>query len=153
MELAAKTIVELFREIHRQMAEEVRDQKAEALTWVPAGETNSVSTLVVHTLGSERETLLYLTGQQSDRDRAAEFTAHVDSAEALLSRIEDADRSLDEFGRTVRTEDLSDERLNPRRGPNTGIYWLLNNYGHAREHLAHLQLTKQLYLTDRFSRG
>jgi hypothetical protein len=24
-------------------------------------------------------------------------------------------------------------------------YWLIQNYGHAREHLAQIQLTKQLY--------
>jgi hypothetical protein len=130
------------------MAEEVGDMNAEALSWVPAGETNSVSTLVVHALGSELETLRYVTGLGSDRDRDAEFTARVDSATALLERIREADASLDQLGGTIRSDDLSEERLNPRRGPNTGIYWLLNNYGHAREHLAHLQLTKQLYLTD-----
>jgi hypothetical protein len=32
------------------------------------------------------------------------------------------------------------------------MYWLLHNYGHAREHLAHIQLTKQIYL-DRVGKG
>ena len=29
--------------------------------------------------------------------------------------------------------------------PRPGIEWLITNYGHAREHLAQIQLTKQLY--------
>ena len=31
------------------------------------------------------------------------------------------------------------------RAPRTGLFWLLNSYGHAREHLAQLQLTEQLF--------
>jgi hypothetical protein len=27
----------------------------------------------------------------------------------------------------------------------TGLTWLVGNYGHAREHLGHIQLTSQLY--------
>ena len=31
------------------------------------------------------------------------------------------------------------------RDPQIGLHWLLNNYGHAREHIGHLELTAQLY--------
>ncbi len=30
----------------------------------------------------------------------------------------------------------------------SGLTWLVGNYGHAREHLGHIQLTKQLYLAE-----
>jgi hypothetical protein len=42
-------------------------------------------------------------------------------------------------------EDLVAIRPRGDRPPQTGLHWLLSNYGHAREHLAHIQLTKQLY--------
>jgi len=29
--------------------------------------------------------------------------------------------------------------------PQSGFFWLMRNYGHLREHLAQIQLTKQLY--------
>ena len=31
------------------------------------------------------------------------------------------------------------------RPPRAGLVWLFENYGHAREHLAQMELTKQLY--------
>jgi len=31
----------------------------------------------------------------------------------------------------------------------TGLTWLVGNYGHAREHVGHIQLTKQLYQAPR----
>ena len=46
-------------------------------------------------------------------------------------------------------EDLATRRVRPsavrNRTPRTGMFWLVNSYGHAREHLAQLQLTKQLF--------
>src|SRR5215207_9472705 len=41
--------------------------------------------------------------------------------------------------------DRDAERPRGERGPQTGLHWLVTNYGHAREHLAHIELTKQLY--------
>jgi hypothetical protein len=37
--------------------------------------------------------------------------------------------------------------MRPRgdRPPKLGLEWLVSNYGHAREHLAQIELTKQLY--------
>ena len=84
-----------------------------------------------------------------DRDRASEFSAPVEDAEELLSRIDATDRLLRESGPQITEEDLATLRVRPsavrNRTPRTGLFWLLNSYGHAREHLAHIQLTKQLF--------
>ena len=40
---------------------------------------------------------------------------------------------------------LSADRPRGDRPPQPGLVWLLTNYGHAREHLAQMELTKQLY--------
>ena len=142
------TFVSLYRDIHDQLQEEVSDLDTTALTWVPGPDMNSISTMVVHLLGSEGEVLRIVRGLPSDRDRPAEFAANVGDAQELLSRIQETDRLLQELGPQITEEDLATSRVRPsavRNEPQTGLYWLLNNYGHGREHLAQLQLTKQIF--------
>lgn len=83
------------------------------------------------------------------RNRASEFSARVEDPEELLSRIAALDQLLEESGPQITDEDLATLRVRPSavrdRTPRSGLFWLLNSYGHAREHLAHLQLTKQLF--------
>jgi hypothetical protein len=142
------TFVSLYRGIHEQLQEEVSDLGGTALTWVPGPDTNSISTLVVHLLGSEADVLRVVRGLPSDRDRAAEFIPNETDAEELMRQIEATDRLLKELGPQISEDDLAMSRVRPSAlsdEPRTGLYWLLNSYGHAREHLAQLQLTKQLF--------
>jgi hypothetical protein len=145
----ADTFVFLHRQIHDQLREEVSGLSGPALSWTPGSDTSSISTLVVHLLGSETEVLQIVRGLPSDRDRASEFSAHMGNHEELLSRIHDTNRLLEEVGPQITDEDLATPRVRPsavrNRTPQTGLFWLLNSYGHAREHLAQLQLTKQLF--------
>ena len=64
-----------------------------------------------------------------------------DEAEAVIKIIAPVE---DAIHAQITAEDL--EAARPRRTspPETGLHWLVTNYGHAREHLAHIQLTKQL---------
>jgi hypothetical protein len=145
----ADTFVSLYRRIHDDLREEVARLSPQALTWVPGPETNSISTLVIHLLGSEAEVLRIVRGVPSERDRASEFSARVEDPDQLMRRIDDADRLLGDLGPDISAEDLSALRVRPsavnNRTPRTGLFWLLNSYGHAREHLAQLRLTKQLF--------
>ena len=145
MERSVATVVELFREVHQQIREVVADLDAEALAWTPGPETNPISVLVVHTLGSEADVLQVVRGIPHERDRDAEFVASSATADDLIARLDAADAFLDQHGPAITAEDLAARRERPPREPRTGAYWLFNNYGHAREHLAHIQLTKQLY--------
>jgi len=144
----ATTFVSLYWQIHAQLREEVADLDERALNWIPGPDMNSIATLVVHLLGSETEVLQVVRGLPSHRDRASEFSAHVDDPEELLGRIDTAARLLEALGPQISDEDLTSLRMRPsavkNRAPRPGLFWLLNSYGHAREHLAHLQLTKQL---------
>jgi hypothetical protein len=56
-----------------------------------------------------------------------------------------ADRELDEQLSAVTAADLTEPRPRGDRPPRPGLDWLVSNYGHAREHLAQIELTKQLY--------
>ena len=145
MEPSVSTIAELYKEVHQRIREIVTDLDAEALDWSPGPETNSISVLVVHTLGSEAEVLRTVRGLTSDRDRDAEFVGRPATAADLLARLDAADALLDEHASAITAGDLESMRERPTREPRLGRYWLFSNYGHAREHLAHMQLTRQLY--------
>jgi hypothetical protein len=139
-------IAEQFKVVHGQLREEVRGLSVEELNWKPAPETNSIAALVVHTLGSEAEVLRTVANVPGSRDRDAEFLATADDPDALLRRLDEADAFIDDLAARISTDDLAAMRQRGSRPePQTGLHWLVTNYGHAREHLAHIQLTKQLY--------
>jgi len=136
-------ITEQFKAVHDDLRKEVRGLDTESLNWKPAPETNSIAVLVVHTLGSEAEVYRVVANVPSVRDREAEFQVAENEAD-LLAKLDEADALIDDLAAQITAEDL--EAARPRRTspPETGLHWLVTNYGHAREHLAHIQLTKQL---------
>jgi hypothetical protein len=139
-------IAEQFKVVHGQLRDEVRGLSVEALNWKPAPETNSIAALVVHTLGSEAEVLRTVANVPGERDRDAEFLATADDPDALLRHLDVADAFIDDLAARITPDDLAAMRVRGLRPePQTGLHWLVTNYGHAREHLAHIQLTKQLY--------
>jgi len=103
----ADTFVLLYRQIHDELRQEVSALDPQALDWVPGPDTSSISTLVVHLLGSENEVLQIVRGLPSDRDRASEFSAQVEDPEDLLSRIDHTDRLLERVGPQITDEDLA----------------------------------------------
>jgi len=145
----AGTFVALYRQIHDELQREVSGLDPAALDWAPGPDTSSISTLVVHLLGNETEVLKIVRGLPSDRDRASEFSDPAKSPEELLGLIHATDRLLEELGSEITEEDLATLRVRPsavnNKTPRTGLFWLLNSYGHAREHLAQLRLTNQLF--------
>ena len=138
-------IAEQFKVVHGQLRDEVRGLSVEELNWQPAAETNSIAALVVHTLGSEAEVLRVAANVPGTRDRDAEFLATADDPDALLRQLDQADAYINEMAARITADDLAAMRPRGERGPESGLHWLVTNYGHAREHLAHIQLTKQLY--------
>lgn len=145
-ELLVATITGLYHDVHEQLREAVAGAGTQALHWAPGPDTNSMGTLVVHMLESEREMLRSVRGQPAPRTRDAEFAPHRSTHDELLARIAAADRDLDELCAGLTAGDLQELRTRPDKpAAQSGLFWLLRNYGHAREHLAHVQLTKQLY--------
>jgi hypothetical protein len=136
-------ITEQFKAVHEDLRKEVRGMDTESLNWKPAPETNSIAVLVVHTLGSEAEVYRIVANVPSERDREAEFKVAETEAD-LLAKLDEADALIDELAAKITAADLDDARPRRNNPPETGLHWLLTNYGHAREHLAHIQLTRQL---------
>lgn len=143
MEPVVAKITEQFKAVHDDLRKEVRGMDTESLNWKPAPDTNSIAVLVVHTLGSEAEVYRIVANVPSERDRAAEFQVAEGEAD-LLAKLDEADALLDDLASKITAADLEAARPRRQSAPETGLHWLITNYGHAREHLAHIQLTKQL---------
>ena len=135
---------EAFRELHAKLREQVQGLDPGTLNWRPLPLANSVAVLVTHTVGSELEMIRSVRQVPSTRDRDSEFKVESD-AERLLQMIDAADREMGELIAGLTSSDLTDDRPRGDRPPHSGLYWLVTNYGHAREHLAQIELTKQLY--------
>lgn len=140
----ATTVGALFRSVHDGMREQVRGMDHGTINWKPLPLANSIAVLIVHTLGSEREMIRAVRKLTTERDRDAEFKAELDAAD-LIALLDQADRELDEHLSALTADDLTEMRPRGDRPPKPGLEWLLSNYGHAREHLAQIELTKQLY--------
>ena len=145
MDPVVEKIAEQFQVVHGQLRDEVRDCTTEQLNWRPGPDTTSIAALVVHTLGSEAEVLRTAAKVEGDRDRDAEFRATATDAEDLIRQLDQADSYLEALAPRITAENLAEPLMRGERGPETGLHWLVTNYGHAREHLAHVQLTKQIY--------
>jgi DinB superfamily len=140
----ADTVGSLFRGVHQDVRERITGLDEEALNWQPLAEANSIAVLVVHTLGSEREMIRAVRRLPTQRDRPAEFKAQATAAD-LQALLEQADREMAEHASALTADDLTELRPRGDRPPRPGLEWLLTNYGHAREHLAQIDLTRQLY--------
>ena len=135
----------LYRELHDRLREQVRGLDRGTLNWRPLPKANSVAILVVHTLGAEKDMIRAVRRLESDRDRDSEFKAEAD-AEELLRMLDEADRDLEEHLEDLTPSDLMDDRMRKDHDMiKPGLEWMVSNYGHAREHLAQIELTKQLY--------
>ena len=145
MDPVVEKIAEQFQVVHGQLRDEVRGLSPEALNWKPAPDTTSIAALVVHTLGSEAEVLRTAAKVAGERDRDAEFLTTANDAEDLIRQLDQADAYLEAVAPRITAANLAEPLMRAGRGPETGLHWLVTNYGHAREHLAHIQLTKQLY--------
>ncbi|HEX9364967.1 MAG TPA: DinB family protein [Candidatus Dormibacteraeota bacterium] len=141
---AAASFAKVFHEMHDNFREQVRGLDHGTLNWKPLPKANSIAVLVVHSLGSQREMLRAVRNIATERDRDSEFRAEAEAAD-LLALIDQADRDIDELLGAVTADDLTGMRPRGDNPPRPGIEWLITNYGHAREHLAQIQLTKQLY--------
>jgi ADP-ribose pyrophosphatase YjhB (NUDIX family) len=145
LEQPAAIILERFRDILRQLRRELEGMPRDALHWTPGPETSTIAILVAHVLGSELDTLRRIRGLPSDRVRATEFERRDEGAEDLLRRIDAAEAELERLAGGLTTEHLAAPSMHATRGTQPGWFWLIDNYGHQREHLAQLQLTKQMF--------
>jgi uncharacterized damage-inducible protein DinB len=124
----------------------------EVLNWRPAGEdTNSIAVLAVHSMHSTRSWLCVATGTpEPPRDRDAEFISSAEDAAALLSTVDTMTADCRDLLSTEAPMEWSQPRTTVRQHtsapqPISAAWALLHALEHLREHVAHLQLTRQLW--------
>jgi hypothetical protein len=140
----ATTVAALYQSLHELIRKQVRGLDHGTLNWKPLPLANSIAVLIVHTLASERDALSAVRMLANERDRDAEFKAEAKEAD-LLALLDQADREVSDLLGAMTAADLTEMRPRQDRPPKPGLEWLLSNYGHSREHLAQIELTKQLY--------
>ena len=147
-ELTTSTVVTaLFHQLHGELRALIVECDHETLNFVPCQGANSIATIVTHLLGSEAETLRTVAGVDSVRDRESEFRTGEQTGEALLAQVDGADALLNDLAAALTAERLKMRvRLPtlPESETRPGMTWLIGNLGHAREHVGHAHLTRQL---------
>ena len=120
---------------------------AEALDWVPGSEINSLCVLAVHTTAAARFWIGDVAlGEDSGRDREAEFKAHGLTAADLAAHF----TALEDYVRAalprITLAGLSALRQVPNRDMTATVgSALLHALEHTGLHLGHAQLMRQLW--------
>jgi hypothetical protein len=144
---AAADVLVLFGSLHEDIRHEIHGVDDDGLNWSAGPGFNSIATLVTHVVGSEAETLRCVAGLPCARQRLAEFRSEPRTMSDTLDELARADALVAEVGPLIDAARLAAEISLPTlsdRDRRPGLLWLIGNYGHAREHLGHIQVTKQL---------
>jgi DinB superfamily len=144
MEPEVAMMAKLLRGTHDRFRAAVRGLDSETLTQTPGPGTNSIGVCVRHTLRSEASMLGRLADRQVDRNYAEDFLNLPTSESELLAQLDQADHVLEDFGAAIPREALDRTWERPSGHVFTGVEWLVHHYGHANEHVAHAELTRQL---------
>jgi DinB superfamily len=121
---------------------------AEGLNTRPAGDdTNPVAVLVVHAVNSTRWWLSLALGfPLPERDRPSEFLTTVSGADELLALFDPVAAGCRALLDTDATFEAGAVREDPRGGEQVTAVWaLMHAVEHLREHVAHAELTRQLW--------
>lgn len=121
---------------------------ADALNRRPAGDdTNPVAVLVVHAVHSTRWWLSVARGLPlPERDRPSEFLTTVADADELLALFDPVAADCRALLETDAAFDSGAIREDPRDGERvTAIWALMHAVEHLREHVAHAELTRQVF--------
>jgi DinB superfamily len=121
---------------------------ADALNVRPAGDdTNPVAVLVVHAVNSTRWWLSVARGLPlPERDRPSEFLTSVADADELLALFDPVAADCRALLQTDAPFDGGAIREDPRDGERvTAIWALIHAIEHLREHVAHAELTRQVF--------
>jgi hypothetical protein len=143
----------MIRESVAGLRQAIMGLPVEGLNWRPGNDdTNPIAVLVVHALQSTRSWLAVAVGAPlPERDRNAEFLTVAESGEALMGFVDRLDVDLRALLESVVTYDPAAQRVSHTRSSTgeaevvSGAWALLHAVEHLSEHVAHAQLTRQLW--------
>lgn len=139
-----------LKELHDDVRNAVDGLPQSALDWTPSPGSNSMSVLAVHIAGAERYWISdVVAGIDSNRDRESEFLVHGLQPNELSDRLTDSWDFVQSVLAGLTTEDLDSIRISPRNGKEITLSWALGHVlKHTALHVGHLQVTRQLWLSQ-----
>jgi hypothetical protein len=140
---AARTIL---AESFDGMREAIAGATPGSLDRRPAGDdTNSIAVLAVHSMNSTRWWLSVALGAtRPERDRPSEFLATAESADELLAFFDGMAADCRTLLDTDAALDAGALRTDNQGEVVTAAWALLHAVEHFREHVGHIQLTRQV---------
>lgn len=154
----------LFRDIDR-VAEALDGLDDEQIAWKPIAMGSSLIVLVTHVFGSALNTVLQLAGEESLRDRDAEFLAPW-TADSVHGHIAAGNARIAAALERIDPATLNGQREAPRTsigprtvpgvstqsaGATTARDFLLQTMAHTAEHVGQAELTRDLVRARRAS--
>jgi|MudIll2142460700_1097286.scaffolds.fasta_scaffold452395_1 uncharacterized damage-inducible protein DinB len=141
-------------EIRNQVKAQLEGLPPEALDWRPTRETgelatNSLAVIAAHVAGSQVYWLKEIISHQPiQRDRDAEFATQGVRAEDLMAKLDAVGRVTEEVLSSFGEAQLDEGRR--YRDRQITVRWgILHVIEHVCQHLGHMQLTRQLWLTQK----
>jgi uncharacterized damage-inducible protein DinB len=140
-------LADRFHELHGDILRDLDTLPDEAINWKPGSEMNSVAVIIVHLTGAERFLVGdVIMGEQSNRNREAEFKVEGMSRADLVSRLSQAEAYMNHAFETLSLADLQTERIHPRHGNQVLVAWtVLHCLEHTATHVGHINMTVQLW--------
>jgi len=147
MEKYFEALLDRLDELHRDIQQTLDELPPEAIDWVPAPDMNSLSVLIMHSIGSERYYIGDVClGDLSFRDRSAEFRVKGVDAAALKKRLTDLAAYEKSAFEQLHVSELGQERVAPKDGRTFTVAWALNHaLEHTAIHVGHIQILKQMW--------
>jgi uncharacterized damage-inducible protein DinB len=132
---------------HRELLTALEELPPEAYDWKPAPEMNSMAVLIFHLTGGERYWIGdVVKGEDSHRDRDAEFKVSGLTREALKQRVNDLEAYEKSVLDEMKMEQLEEERMSPRHQKTYSVAWgLMHALEHTAEHVGHIHVMKDLW--------
>ena len=145
MESLLKDYLELMNDVVTGFEQTISGLPSAGLNWKPGDDTNSIAVLTVHTAGATKFLIGDIVlGEPIPRDRDKEFAAQGLAEADLKKHLSDLSAYLNETVPRMTLEMLAEKRQ-IRATERTAGWALLHALDHAREHLGHVQLTRQLW--------
>ncbi len=145
MQLFFEDYLNNLNELHSEIENAMDGLTPAALDWVPQPGMNSIGVMVFHLTGAERFLIgEVITGDNSNRERDAEFKVQGMELNALFKRIADNRAYISEVLEGLTLPDLETRRMF-RHQREVTVGWVLGHaLKHTATHMGQIQLTREL---------
>ena len=134
-----------LNELHSDIENAMDGLTPAALDWAPQPDMNSIGVMVFHLAGAERYLIgEVIAGDNSNRDRDAEFKVQGMELNALLKRLADNRAYISGVLEGLTLADLETRRMF-RHQREVTVGWVLGHaLKHTATHMGQIQLTREL---------